>query len=159
LGLLLFVASRERKAAAQIIYAELLANLGAVRTLIKIGSWPETSEKPKTAAWDAFGIRLLRGAGVNQVGSIALAYSSLDGLVWLSGVHREEFQKADHSEALRDIHVGLYEVGRECGLMDAELRARGVLTEDVNAEWADRQARSREGRPGRVRRAWSRFRR
>ncbi len=157
LGILLFIAARERRAAAQIIYAELVTNLGSARTLMETGHWPNTSGKPSTAAWDAYGAKLLRGGGVGQVGSVALAYSSVDALVWLSIGNEEEFVQDDHSESIRDIQVGLYEVGRECGLTEVELEARDVLNDEVRSEWAERQSLTRGSRPSLGRRMWLRL--
>jgi hypothetical protein len=157
LGIILFVSGRERRSAAQVIYAELISNLSAVHTFIKVGTWPTAFEKARTGAWEAYGVRFLTGSGVSQVGSIALAYSAVEGLVSLSSVNEEEFRKDDHSEELRDIKVGLYEVGRRSGLTDAGLEVREILTDDVKAEWKSRQELTREGRPGMWRRMWSRL--
>jgi hypothetical protein len=131
----------------------LTINLSEATTAAKFGEWPSESGRPRRAAWETYGVKLMRGRGVERVAHIASAYSSLDDLAWLSA-NGHLSPKDDHSVSLGSIRVGLYEVGALSGLTDPELEARQVLDSEVRQERAKLQEALAKSRPSLLRRLW-----
>jgi hypothetical protein len=141
---------RNRKAAAAIIYAELVSNLGNAGPALAGNGWPAAKPEAMRAAWDAYGARLvLPWHKPHDVAAVAAAYNRVDDVGWLSSTgalphgtaHRPEY-----GEYLDDIYAGLYVLGHAAGYSDAELAARMIPVERVQRMLAERHKQARTTR-------------
>jgi hypothetical protein len=128
----------DRRAAAQVIYAELTTNYAAANVSLELGSWPTSSGAAELTAWQTHGVKLARGRGLTELADVASAYSRLDDFVFL-GKAGALSHDDDYADQLAEIRLGLYVVGRMAGWTDAELRGRKILDDDVLAVRAERE--------------------
>src|SRR5436190_23455368 len=77
LGIAIFGGYRARRAAAMLIFAELVSDYAEAETAAKTGEWTSASGQPATTAWETYGIRLLPHRDISRVAHIASAYMRL----------------------------------------------------------------------------------
>jgi len=130
-GVLKYTSLRDRRAAAHVVFTELVTNFTVVSAALAEGAWPSLEKRPHRTAFDTYGVRLLTGRSLERVGHVVGAYNRVDELAWQWQEGEEKPGAEQVDEAILDIALGLYELGRVAGLTDRELQARDILTDEV----------------------------
>lgn len=125
---------RERKAAAQLIFAELVMGYSAARSALVSGDWPSRSGGPSRSAWTAYGAALLPGKSTDEAAQLAQAYGALEDAAWLV-VGREAVTDQQYRDwLLEKVVVGLRAVAPIAGRSAAEVEAAIATTHGADAE-------------------------
>jgi hypothetical protein len=111
---------RQRKVAAQLVYAELVINMATVIAFRDSGSW--SSNGMRRHAWDSHASALLHRAKENRVVRLARAYSALEDVQFLAE-HPEPTspiaQLAYLNDSLEIVNGGLKVVSSLAGVRGA----------------------------------------
>jgi hypothetical protein len=124
---------RERRIAAQLIFAELVIGAAEAKGALLAQMWPNIHGGPRRAAWDAYGRFVMPRRGVEGVGVFATAYSALDDIAWLASTDNID-PNEDYSLLLQHIDDGLNALARQAGLGQDELDRRLELGEKQTAK-------------------------
>jgi hypothetical protein len=140
---------RTRRAAAQLVFAELTLGMAEARAAIATrGAWPNTLGGPRTSSWEQFGPHLMSGKGVEHVGRLAHAYSALEDLAWLAA-NRHIDEDENYAQLINAIADGLRIVGGIAGLSSAELERRFAESERQDRAFREQLRRDfPDGLPG-----------
>lgn len=107
---------RDSKAAARMIFAELVANLSAISTALNYGEW---FGGVRQSAWEAYGAMLVRRPDWEGAGRIALAYSASRDAQCVFESPDESWKKGDKDDMLErlldEVATGLRHVSLLAG--------------------------------------------
>ncbi len=125
-----------RRTAALLIYAEIVSAMSKLSSLACFNEWSD-KQPPRRSAWDAYAPALLYRASVERVGTIAIAYNTLEDVAELAADPAFDFRSGSDAEFLthrrQEVERAFREVaeltGRSAAQVDEHL-ARMYATED-----------------------------
>jgi hypothetical protein len=133
---------RDRRAAAQLIFAELTQGAAAAGTALVQGNWSSRSDGPERHAWNTYGVRLFPTKSIDRVAVLAQAYRALEDVAWWVGQQGAVAEPDMRAFLLNEVDRGLLAVAELAG------RDRADLEQSLaRAKEADERFR-KESNPG-----------
>jgi MFS family permease len=118
---------RDRRAAAQLIFAELVIGCAAASAAIITGEWSSRSGGPERSAWMSYGSALLPSRSIDKVANLAQAYRALEDIAWLIEKHGRLDDPRVRDDLLGEIETGIRSVaviaGKKAGDVEQSIAA------------------------------------
>lgn len=134
---------RLRRAAAQLVFAELTVGFAAARTALASegGEWP-TLRGPDRTMWETHGRHLLTERGVAEVGRLAHAYSALDDAAWLASKGHGDPEAIQWVASA--VASGMLALADLAGLDREEMERRLAVSREMNEKFVEEMREMRD---------------